>query len=578
MFALWRPWILVVGLCVAHAAGAEVFTVGTGADCTHATLAEALDWAVFNGPGEDEIRLTQSLVTTNAAFTVSQTSVRILGGYSSCGAAQPSPGGQTVVQGDGESAVFRVSSGRHLELHQIRITGGGSRSWGWGGGILVDSAVAHLTDVEVSQNQAIMGGGLAVMGSNAVLVVESKPGVSRIHHNRAEYGGGIYVGDGAVLRLDSDGTQVTENLAMPPSGGSGYANSGGGIFARGTAAGAANSATVEVAPLDWDAYAGTRPLRGFLLAENSATGSGGGITLHGNAELRAEEMTVRDNLAGSSGGGIFTYGNTIGDGARVYLSRRHTWTPTPIPQCEGLYGCNRITGNEAAVGGGIFLMHSQARIAQVLIQGNRNLEGSGSAIGTGNINGVVPPANRIWLESAVIVGNSCYARVATNCATLNLSVGPNQLVLQHLTLADNELSGPSPITHYEIDTKGQSGSTGFIRSVQIEPQRAPALNLSVGMDADCIMAPTSYGTRPLVKPMPYRFMSRDQLDYRPAADSDAIDACDTDALLDGEFAGGPDLVPHGSVDDPTVPNRLGADAHADIGAFELTMLLSDGFE
>ena len=109
--------------------------------------------------------------------------------------------------------------------------------------------------------------------------------------------------------------------------------------------------------------------------------------------------------------------------------------------------------------------------------------------------------------------------------------------------------------------------------------RSRLMSRWIGVCADCVKAPafTGSGTRALIQPAPYAFISRAHYDYRPARPDSAIDACDTAQLLDSGL-GGADLVHHGSVDDPDMPNRLGPGARADIGAFEVTVMLRDGFE
>ncbi len=96
------------------------------------------------------------------------------------------------------------------------------------------------------------------------------------------------------------------------------------------------------------------------------------------------------------------------------------------------------------------------------------------------------------------------------------------------------------------------------------------------------MAPSfsAIGTRALVRSPPYGFVSRADFDYRPAAGDIAIDACDTSQLLESDLSA-PDLIAHGRMDDPSVPNRLGPESRADIGAFEKTivdLIFRDDFE
>ncbi|MBX3724501.1 MAG: hypothetical protein KF823_01110 [Xanthomonadales bacterium] len=563
--------LLLLILAIPPQAHAEVFRVGSDVHCTHATLAAALAAAAANGPGHDEIRLTVGVQTTQARFHIEHTDVLIAGGYTACGVVSPGAGAHSLVVGNGHDSVFYIGNGRQVELRQLAITNGGRHGiangdFAVGGGLWLNGGVAVLRGVRVMYNRARLGGGLAATG-NSVLVIHGGAQRSEIDHNEAMLGGGIYVGERATVRIGNDNVHVVHNAANGSP--TAWENAGGGIYATG---GAGSASSVEVGWLDVDPDLPMPVPRGFLLADNLSTGNGGGIALNGAASFNATEATIRDNVAGGSGGGLYLYGNQVGAGASAQMNRRLTFLPAWLRNCEGRYGCNALTGNVARTGGAVMVMHGQLRLGQLLVAGNRSTDGGGAAIHSGSIANVAAPVNRIWLDSMVLAGNQCTGTASTHspCATLFLGAGPNQVHMQHLTLADNVLASVgSAGSRYEI-YYGPSALPLVLRSSIVEPAAGVTPVFSVApVDGDCLMAPpfSGIGTRALPRTPPYAFVSRAALDYRPAAGDAAIDACDTGQLLDSGM-GGPDLVGHGSVDDPTVPNRLGPNARADIGAFE----------
>lgn len=569
-----RLMLLVWVLAHASTTWAEVFRVGSDVHCTHPTLASALAAAVANGPGRDEIRLTVDVQTTNAAFYIEHTDLLIAGGYTTCGVTTPGANARSLIVGNGHDSVFYVTGGRNVEFQQLAITNGGRHGmvngdFAMGGAIWLARGVAILRGVRAMYNRARLGGGLAVTGPSVMVIYGGDLG-SVIEHNEAMLGGGIYVGARATLRMENDNVAVIHNAANGSA--DWWENSGGGIFATGATG---SSSSVEVTWLTGEPDLPGPTPRGFLLANNTATGNGGGMALYGAASFTALEATIRDNMAGDSGGGIHLYGNQQGLGASAHMHRRHGVLPGWLKACEGQYGCNRVTGNVAKQGGGMMVMHGQLHLGQMLLAGNRSTEGGGAAISTGNVANVPSPVNRIWLDSMVIAHNQCDGPTASaGCATLDLSAGPNQMHLQYLTLADNILAANASSSPAEINA-GWLVPAIVLRSTIIEPQTGTVAVRSLPelIDADCVMAPSTFseGTRGIARNAPYAFVSRASYDYRPAGRDMAIDACDTSQVFDSELAD-PSLIRHGSVDHPNVPNRLGPDAHPDIGAFEVTYL------
>jgi hypothetical protein len=471
---LLRLAVVLVAAVHVPFAGAAVFRVGPGASCTHSSLAAALADTVTNGPGRDEIRLTLAVQTVNAAFTLLGSDVTIIGGYGSCNDPEPSPGARSVIVGNAHDSVFYVGGNRQVVLQQLDISNGGrpgfvNGDFAVGGGLWLDGGTATLHGVRIAHNRARMGGGLAATG-NSVLVIFPGASGSIIEENQALLGGGIYVGERATLRIENDRVSVVRNAANESA--NAWENLGGGIYARG---GVSTGANIEVASLLAEPGVPTPPISGFVLAENTATGDGGGMALVGNAHFNAIEATLRDNVAGGAGGAIAALGQTIGPGASVTLMRRHSAHPAWLPACAGLYGCNRLEGNVATRGGGIFVMHGQLYLAQMLMARNRSTAGGGAAISTGNINGAPSPVNRVRLHSMVIARNQCAGPTPSSpCSTLNFRAGPNELKLQHVTLADNVLQAGANGGATEIGVFGAANPL-VIRWSSAHRSSSPAL-------------------------------------------------------------------------------------------------------
>ncbi len=573
------PLLVLPGLLHASISSAALFLVGTGPQCTHPSVASALAAAVANGPGHDEIRISAEAETSNAHFPIIGTDVLIAGGYWTCSSAIPSLGARAQISGNGHDSVFYIGNNRNVELRQLAITNGGRHGiqngdYAVGGAVWLQGGTAILRGIRASDNRARLGGALAVTGTS-VMAIFGGDQATEITNNEAMHGGGIYVGERATLRIENDNVLIANNAANGSP--NAWENLGGGIHATG---GVNSPSSIDVGWLGADPDLPMRTPTGLVIANNVSLGNGGGVSLYGNTSFTAFETTIRDNRAGDHGGGVALYGAAMGAGASLGLARRSPALPGWLKACEGRYGCSRIENNESRIGGGVMVMHGRVDLGQMLLGGNRSLGGGGSAIDTGSIANVTAPDNRIRLDSVVVAGNHCSGQTLhSQCATLDMSAGSNVVALQHVTLADNVLLDGAGVVPYELRF-GSAATSVVVRSSIFEPAAGvPLMSGAMSLDADCVMAATAYGTRPLVRPTPYAFMSRSRFDYRPAPFDAAIDACDT-AELAVESLSDPSLVMHGTVDVPGVTNRLGPGALADIGAFEQTLvdtIFRDGF-
>ena len=209
------------------------------------------------------------------------------------------------------------------------ICGGNSNN---GGGICVSESGSTLvmTGGNVTLNHSPLGGGiLLTSGTSAKLT-----GVTISQNNLlyqesgsgADYGGGLYVGDGAKCELKD--CVISGN----------YSRNGGGISNTGTLTMentkvTGNQAPGEGAGLFTNGTANT--LIKCAISSNMGKGNGGGISNHSNMTM--EDCTVSNNSAGC-GGGIFT--ETKSDHSKMVYK-----------------GKNKITqNNSTGDAGGIFIV------------------------------------------------------------------------------------------------------------------------------------------------------------------------------------------------------------------------------
>jgi predicted outer membrane repeat protein len=215
-----------------------------------------------------------------------------------------------------------------------------------GGGIVVAAELVTLDGVEVTGNEAVDGGGIAVLPGASLALV----GGTTVHDNTAlGAGGGIHSEDAVSLALSD--SSVTQNLALQ----------GGGLWLRGTA-------TLESA----------------AISDNHAN-DGGGVAL--DSSVKGSQLVgVHDAVLGGNsavfGGGAWGTGDLVGmtienndaeHGGGVYAT--------------GLVGLfqSTVTGNEAAAtydgsGGGVMLPPGSSLVASDVALVGNVADGWGGAI------------------------------------------------------------------------------------------------------------------------------------------------------------------------------------------------------
>lgn len=287
----------------------------------------------------------------------------------------------------------------------------------FGGGVALEGSAASnttLSDVNINNNQAPVGGGISIASSGQAITVENSIITlnQAIGHNESR-GGGIYHSNhGGDLTIT--GSQIANNEAH----GNGADNGGGAIFNGENSNLMVSDNTVITGNEALQAGGGgilnlgTAVIEDSTISNNHSTSGGGIGHYYGNAYLTVRSTLVSDNSSTSGwGGGIDAFGQTIIEDST-------------------------ITGNQS--GGGIRFSYTtscdgppQLRILNTTISHNNSISGGGIRIaGTAEI-----LHTTITKNSATTAGNGIHA---TNNETTCVSLG-------HTIISGNDSDIPDDI-------------------------------------------------------------------------------------------------------------------------------------
>ncbi len=364
---------------------AAIFTVGTGAGCTHGTIQSAIN-AANAAPGADTVRLTRTLTYQPEANTINGSeNLNLVGGFATC--TSVGDGIKTVVSGVGGAAepVFRITAGTGVvvKLRHLTISGGDEDGNGRGGGInFQGDGVLEIIESTITNNSAATGGGIYAFGTgtNSELIISEGTIIS---NNTARHsGGGISIGGPIEMTMTAPNSIIAFNKALGQAAGTGY---GGGLQVSGRAI----------------AYIGTSGVGNFgAIYANSAV-DGGGISIIGGSSGGADSrvylfttnpsmpVMLRQNDASDTGGGVYLQSwtasfpssaysigalcaldfrfeeNRARDGSALYLNSDENvgsavslndplCTHPAGVRCAGGIACNTISRNDAVnIDGGL---------------------------------------------------------------------------------------------------------------------------------------------------------------------------------------------------------------------------------
>lgn len=560
---------LFAGACMATSTAIAVpqyFFVGDLDDprCQYATIAQALQASLLNGPGLDYIMVANNAAHTNVAVQVGAQSVLIQGGYSNCELEVDQGQPFTELVGNGNDPVIRIepfAAGTHdVRLSSLRIRGGGRNDANGGGIRLVTAPGATvLLSIErttITGNRAQNGGGLHAArgsGNSAGFALTLNPG-TRIHDNIAtSSGGGMNLWGGNTF-IAADDVRIDHNTA---------AAAGGGIATL-------SGTFISIGNPDVDTWPTRNDVSGARIESNSAGTSGGGLYLSGNdTSMEARELIVDDNRAGFGGGGV-----AVASGASFSMLRESTnafgWICPPARECTRI--SNNVVANGITTGaeGGALAVYGNASVwlAQTIVRDNRAQDGSAVLInGAGIVN----------TEGSVFSGNQSHDPAGEVSATIRSRyTAPGaapKLRLAYTTLAGNGRRA--------ADNSQQPGLVLLAQGTELRVYSSLLFDGTISLDSagisDCaVLGPNaslpagnnarlSFATQD-----PSRiFLAPARKDWRPRFDSPLTDICDASQYV--AAYSDRDLRPH--CRDDAKPNNWGA---CDIGAWENDQLFANG--
>ncbi len=259
----------------------------------------------------------------------------------------------TVLQGGGSAGpvvTFDSNETSTSALKGFTVTGGTGIDYG--AGVRIDGAAPVLSDLYITGNTALLGGGgVSVSGSTGDGALLERV---RIEDNTAPEGGGLW-NDQSSMTLRS--VRVEGNSA----------DYGGGLYLYGA----------DVAADD------------LIVAHNQATEIGGGMYIAGGTGVDCANLAVISNQASEQGGGIAaTSGTELSLSAFALLSNQLS---DPAGRGGGLYvggGVVSLTGgvvaanNGRAEGGGLWF-YDPPSLTNVVMTENTAVSGAGLYDGSG---------------------------------------------------------------------------------------------------------------------------------------------------------------------------------------------------
>lgn len=573
---LGKRWVALLTFGMATSASADIFTVGAGAACTHATPQEAINAGLANGNGLDVINVARNRTYSAQAIVAQNDTLVIQGGFADCSSTTADVNNPTVLSGAGGSAapVLRIQGNGNVTLRNLVLRDGDASSTADGGGLsIIDGPhLVTLNNVTLNNNQAGRGAGLSVNpgGLNAITV--TMQGNSRVFGNSAASdGGGIFCRN-ASMSVATESIIINGNVSARDGGGifaedcsidlaSGHllgvlwsnqaARNGGGVFATGA------FSSTRIYSLFEDAL--TR------LSANRADGGGGALYATNGADVQIQNVEFISNSA-LDGGAIQMRG--VGSSAGNDLDIAASGLIAGAIHCPVGRICNRFVDNQSSVAGAIaegpaaisYKLESSAT-GRALIRNVSFESNQGGRIVGGNFQNNAA-GNALEVANAVLFGNQAIGPVSA-------LISGHKLIVRFCSIGGNTIVGPS-LVH------GFTGTTTLDYVAAWQPGKLLASTAGGSIIGNYLMANDLSGIPPTVNNLTADplFVSAGDLHLR--ADSPAIDYATSTTALAAPFDRDAEQNPR-PIDSSGIANEFGP---IDVGAYEspASELFADGFE
>jgi len=283
----------------------------------------------------------------------------------------------------------------------------------------VDVALDHLT---IQNGKADTGGGISI-GSASVSLASVL-----IRNNTATLaGGGINLQAGSILTITNSSIEDNEALGIDQYSG------GAGIYNRGTLT-AMNVTFTENIARDLGGglnNQGSADLTSATFTGNQTNGNVGGAAIYNTGDLTLTSCYFQEGKAlgaSSDGGGLMNLGMAEINGLSAYANEAGG-DGGAIANLEGgvlIFHDGTLSGNNAAMGGGICNNGGEATLVGVVIDNNRAVMYGGGIInmndGTLNLSNVTISKNKAGMNGAGIAnGNPTGNLLAMNVTIANNS-------------------------------------------------------------------------------------------------------------------------------------------------------------
>ncbi len=427
---------------------ANTFIVGTGAGCTHSSLAGAVA-AAANNAGFDTIRVTRSIIHSNIAITINNQDLLLEGRWPACNSTSRDTT-NTTVNGNNATSVISIMGGTGVSITGLQITAGNNVS-GRGGGIHIQQTSAgsvFLGDVLINNNGAQLGAGVSIYSNTTNPDSGSRltlgENVSIRFNTASASGGGLHCQGSRVSAIGSE-IEFASNLSND-SGGAinaeycdlALSSEGGafnGMFIGNQAINGGGAIRLVNSTAKAFSFRSDKPVR---FAGNTAT-DGGAISVLDLSSFEAIDAQFENNRAYSNGGAIYQY-NGVALGTNRVLIRRHSdgdlGSRCNAPECGQIRNnISRTIDNASFRAGAVLRTYSIGNqgLVESIFAGQNIYENQGYSVFRSNEFTNFDGEAKIVLENCLVHNNFTngggiiYTASNANHFILNTTTSNNQL-------------------------------------------------------------------------------------------------------------------------------------------------------